>query len=305
MAQLRAGAALINLVDVDRAGRRVGGLAGGGAQHGSSLHCAWPPRRGGAARAIWRATASRLSRNCVHAGARGESLSLYVRDPSGNVLELKGSALTCKPSRNWRWRGLSAIRLKHAVRADRNQERRGGAGRTLASLIGGAVEGVVREVIVCDRGSTDQTRQGRRACRLPLPRRRRHRGRHPPGQGRVAAAARARARAWSTAGSRTCVRTPRGTACRRGSRDRGSTARRSCRGCFPATGALADGPAHLQGAGAGAVASMPAMPRRCARGLATKRLACRRSALPPAADEVRLGRSGCRRRAADARPAAA
>jgi cellulose synthase/poly-beta-1,6-N-acetylglucosamine synthase-like glycosyltransferase len=29
--------------------------------------------------------------------------------------------------------------------------------RTLASLVGGAVEGVVREVIVCDRGSTDQT----------------------------------------------------------------------------------------------------------------------------------------------------
>lgn len=29
--------------------------------------------------------------------------------------------------------------------------------RTLASLIGGAVEGVVREVIVCDLGSTDQT----------------------------------------------------------------------------------------------------------------------------------------------------
>jgi hypothetical protein len=29
--------------------------------------------------------------------------------------------------------------------------------RTLASLVAGAVEGVVREVIVCDRGSTDQT----------------------------------------------------------------------------------------------------------------------------------------------------
>ena len=29
--------------------------------------------------------------------------------------------------------------------------------RTLASLVGGAVEGVVREVIVCDHGSTDQT----------------------------------------------------------------------------------------------------------------------------------------------------
>ena len=32
-----------------------------------------------------------------------------------------------------------------------------GLARTLASLIGGAVEGVVRDVIVCDRGSTDQT----------------------------------------------------------------------------------------------------------------------------------------------------
>ena len=29
--------------------------------------------------------------------------------------------------------------------------------RTLASLVSGAVEGVVREVIVCDLGSTDQT----------------------------------------------------------------------------------------------------------------------------------------------------
>ncbi|MEO5322003.1 glycosyl transferase family 2 [Mesorhizobium sp. CC13] len=37
----------------------------------------------------------------------------------------------------------------------RNDEE--GLARTLASLIGGAVEGVVREVIVCDRGSTDQT----------------------------------------------------------------------------------------------------------------------------------------------------
>lgn len=32
-----------------------------------------------------------------------------------------------------------------------------GLARTLASLIGGAVEGIVREVIVCDAGSTDQT----------------------------------------------------------------------------------------------------------------------------------------------------
>ncbi|MFD1987547.1 glycosyltransferase [Mesorhizobium newzealandense] len=37
----------------------------------------------------------------------------------------------------------------------RNDEE--GLARTLASLIGGAVEGVVRDVIVCDTGSTDQT----------------------------------------------------------------------------------------------------------------------------------------------------
>ncbi|MBS3648305.1 glycosyltransferase [Pseudaminobacter sp. 19-2017] len=34
-----------------------------------------------------------------------------------------------------------------------------GLARTLASLVGAAVEGVVRDVIVCDGGSTDQTRQ--------------------------------------------------------------------------------------------------------------------------------------------------
>ncbi len=37
----------------------------------------------------------------------------------------------------------------------RNDEE--GLARTLASLVGGVVEGVVREVIVCDLGSTDQT----------------------------------------------------------------------------------------------------------------------------------------------------
>jgi glyoxylase I family protein len=30
----------------------------------------------------------------IHGGSRGESLSLYVRDPSGNVIELKGPPAT-------------------------------------------------------------------------------------------------------------------------------------------------------------------------------------------------------------------
>jgi glycosyltransferase involved in cell wall biosynthesis len=39
----------------------------------------------------------------------------------------------------------------------RNDEE--GLARTLASLVGGAVEGVVRDVVVCDTGSTDQTQR--------------------------------------------------------------------------------------------------------------------------------------------------
>ncbi len=39
----------------------------------------------------------------------------------------------------------------------RNDEE--GLARTLASLVGGAVEGVVRDVIVCDAGSTDGTQK--------------------------------------------------------------------------------------------------------------------------------------------------
>ena len=34
-----------------------------------------------------------------------------------------------------------------------------GLARTLASLVSGAIEGVVRDVIVCDQGSTDQTQR--------------------------------------------------------------------------------------------------------------------------------------------------
>lgn len=57
----------------------------------------------------------------------------------------------------WRRGRLSDMRLGmlSVLIETRNDEE--GLARTLASLISGAVEGVVREVIVCDRGSTDQT----------------------------------------------------------------------------------------------------------------------------------------------------
>ena len=90
MQQLRAGAALIDLVDI------------------SAPEAAWakPPVAGGRnfdhlclALGVHDEAMLRRHLAChhveiieegVHGGSRGESLSLYVRDPSGNVIELKG-----------------------------------------------------------------------------------------------------------------------------------------------------------------------------------------------------------------------
>jgi glycosyltransferase involved in cell wall biosynthesis len=48
------------------------------------------------------------------------------------------------------------LRMLSVLIETRNDEE--GLARTLASLVGGAVEGVVRNVVVCDTGSTDATR---------------------------------------------------------------------------------------------------------------------------------------------------
>ena len=90
MLQLRAGAALIDLVDIadPRAAWAVPPVAEGrnldplclalGAHDETKL------RRHLARHRI------EIIEEGMHAGSRGESLSLYVRDPSGNVIELKG-----------------------------------------------------------------------------------------------------------------------------------------------------------------------------------------------------------------------
>jgi catechol 2,3-dioxygenase-like lactoylglutathione lyase family enzyme len=88
MLQLRAGAALIDLVDI------------------AAPEASWakPPAAGGRnfdhlCLALGAYDEAKLRRHLhrveiieegVHGGSRGESLSLYVRDPSGNVIELKG-----------------------------------------------------------------------------------------------------------------------------------------------------------------------------------------------------------------------
>jgi len=90
MLQLRAGCALIDLVDI------------------SVPHAAWarPPVARGrnvdhVCLALGPHDEAKLRRHLarhrieiieegIHGGSRGESLSFYVRDPSGNVIELKG-----------------------------------------------------------------------------------------------------------------------------------------------------------------------------------------------------------------------
>ena len=80
----------------------------------------------------------------------------------------------CVARRNWRVAAAFRYSAKHAQRAHRNPNDEEALARTLASLVGGAVEGVVREVIVCDAGSTDQTHRvaEHAGCQL------RGRGRH-------------------------------------------------------------------------------------------------------------------------------
>lgn len=89
MAQLRAGEAVINLVDVTVP---EGAWAASPAQGRNMDHlCIALGRHDEAAlRKHLAGHRVEIIEESVHAGARGESLSLYVRDPSGNVLELKG-----------------------------------------------------------------------------------------------------------------------------------------------------------------------------------------------------------------------
>ena len=90
MLQLRAGAALIDLVDI---GSEQGAWArpevGGGRNmdHVCIATGAWDEA---AVRAHLAAHGVEIIEEGLRFGARGEGLSFYVRDPSGNTIELKG-----------------------------------------------------------------------------------------------------------------------------------------------------------------------------------------------------------------------
>ena len=90
MYELRAGAALIVLVDVagePGAWARPPVAGGRNMDHLCIATGPWDSRR---CAPISPPTASRSRRRTSHGGARGDSLSFYVRDPAGNLIELKG-----------------------------------------------------------------------------------------------------------------------------------------------------------------------------------------------------------------------
>ena len=90
MLQLRAGAALIDLVDVageEGAWARPPVPGGRNMDHVCIATGRWDEA---AMRAHLAAHGVEIVEEGIRGGARGDGLSFYVRDPSGNTLELKG-----------------------------------------------------------------------------------------------------------------------------------------------------------------------------------------------------------------------
>lgn len=91
LVQLRAGASLIDLVPVDGPLGRAGGAAPGPEGRNLDHFCLRvEPFDPEAIRAALAAAGIATEAPALRYGAEGEGLSLYVPDPEGNVVELKG-----------------------------------------------------------------------------------------------------------------------------------------------------------------------------------------------------------------------
>jgi catechol 2,3-dioxygenase-like lactoylglutathione lyase family enzyme len=90
MLELRAGAALIVLVDVAGEPGAWARPSVAGGRNMDHLCIATGPWDEQAMRDHLAAHGVEIEEEDVHGGARGESLSFYVRDPAGNLIELKG-----------------------------------------------------------------------------------------------------------------------------------------------------------------------------------------------------------------------
>ncbi len=90
MLQLRAGAALIDLVDIGAEEGAWGRPKVPGGRNMDHVCIATGPWDEAAMRAHLAAHDVEIVEEGIRGGARGDGLSFYVKDPSGNVLELKG-----------------------------------------------------------------------------------------------------------------------------------------------------------------------------------------------------------------------
>ena len=90
MLQLRAGSALIDLVDIAVPQGRWALPPVAGGRNLDHLCLALAAHDEAKLRRHLARHRIAIVEEGIHGGSRGESLSLYVRDPSGNVIELKG-----------------------------------------------------------------------------------------------------------------------------------------------------------------------------------------------------------------------
>ena len=90
MLQLRAGAALIDLVDISGPEGEWGRPPVPGGRNMDHVAIAIGPYDEAAMRAHLAAHGVEIVEEGLRGGARGEGMSFYVKDPAGNTIELKG-----------------------------------------------------------------------------------------------------------------------------------------------------------------------------------------------------------------------
>jgi glyoxylase I family protein len=97
MVQLRAGGALIDLVDLESPQGNWARPTPAGGRNLDHICIALAAHDETALRAHLAQHQVAIVEEGMHGGARGESLSIYIRDPAGNSIELKGPPSAAKP----------------------------------------------------------------------------------------------------------------------------------------------------------------------------------------------------------------
>lgn len=95
LVHIRVGRALVDLVSVDGKLGRAGGAAPGPEGHNVAHLCLRvEPFDAAAIRTFMAASGVPCSEPSSNFGAEGEGLSLYLTDPEGNTIELKGPSIS-------------------------------------------------------------------------------------------------------------------------------------------------------------------------------------------------------------------